>query len=367
MIKNNGHDSCGSGYTGRLSMNEMILPILAIIGGLVVLLWSADLFVSGSSNTAHILGMPPLMIGMIIVGFGTSTPEMVVSALASTQGNPGIAMGNAYGSNIANIGLILGSTAIISPILVHSKVLRKELPFLTSITVLSIVLILDHELGQVDAVILLAIFAVFFGWSIHVGRSKTPDSLADQVAGSGGDKSISGLKKSLVSLVVGLALLILSSRALVWGAVDVARTLGVSDLIIGLTIVAVGTSLPELASSLTAVRKGENDIAIGNVIGSNIFNTMIVIGIAGSIEPIEVNDEVLLRDMSTMGILTVSLFIFGYGFRGRQGRINRFEGLLLLSSYIAYTAYLIWTTLRVSENESIQTACQFQFLNQVCI
>jgi cation:H+ antiporter len=319
----------------------MSLAIAAVIVGLALLVWSAERFVEGAAATARYFGMSALLIGMVVVGFGTSAPEMVVSALAASQGNPGIALGNAYGSNITNIALILGLTALISPIAVHSQVLRRELPILTLLTVFAAWQLWDGFLSRWDAALLLLVFAGLMGWTIMQGRNKPQDSLADEVSDELSQREMP-LKRAIFWLIVGLLLLILSSRLLVWGAVEIAHSLGVSDLIIGLTIVAVGTSLPELASSVIAARKGEHDLALGNILGSNLFNTLAVVGIAGSISPMVVGAEVIYRDVLVMMGLTVSLFIFGYGFKG-QGRINRIEAVLLLSAYVAYTAYLIST------------------------
>ncbi|CRI66017.1 Inner membrane protein yrbG [Thiocapsa sp. KS1] len=319
----------------------MVLASLSVAFGLALLLWSADRFVEGSAVTARHLGMPPLLIGMVIVGFGTSAPEMVVSALAAMQGNPGLALGNAYGSNITNIALILGLTAIISPIAVHSSVLRKELPILAAVTVFAVVMLMDGDLTRTDAWAFLGVFAALMAWSVREGLHHRSDALAGEMTQEL-DAAEMPLRRALLWVVVGLVFLIVSSRLLVWGAVEIAHALGVSDLIIGLTIVAVGTSLPELASSIIAARKGEHDIALGNIIGSNLFNTLAVVGIAGAIHPMVVPPEVISRDMMVMGLLTLSLFVLGYGFRG-PGRINRIEGLLLLACYVGYTAYLIST------------------------
>ena len=317
----------------------MTLAFIAIAFGLALLVWSADRFVEGSACTARYFGMPPLLIGMVIVGFGTSAPEMVVSALAASQGNPGIALGNAYGSNITNIALILGITALISPIAVHSQVLRKELPILTAITALAAWQLWDGDITRLDAQVLLGVFAGLMGWTIWQGLRKKSDALGSEMEQELNIHAMP-IRNAVFWLIVGLILLIVSSRILVWGAVEIAQGFGVSDLIIGLTIVAVGTSLPELASSIIATRRGEHDIALGNVLGSNLFNTLAVVGIAGMIHPMEVGPEVFSRDILVMTVLTVSLFIFGYGFRG-PGRINRFEGLTLLAAYIGYTAYLV--------------------------
>ena len=317
----------------------MTLPLLALIAGLILLVWSAARFVDGAASAARHFGMPPLLIGMVIVGFGTSAPEMVVSAFSALQNNPGIALGNAYGSNITNIALILGVTALISPIAVHSLVLRKELPILTAVTVLAVFQLWDGDLLRSDAFVLLGVFASLMIWTVWQGLHKKSDSLGNEI-----EQELEGrakpLGRSLFWLGLGLVLLIASSRLLVWGAVEIALAFGVSDLIIGLTIVAVGTSLPELASTIIAARKGEHDIALGNVLGSNLFNTLAVVGIAGSIQPMKIASEVISRDMSVMIVLTVSLFLIGYGFRG-VGRINRYEGAGLLVCYLGYTIYLV--------------------------
>lgn len=322
----------------------MLFALLAIAIGLAVLVWSADRFVEGAAVTARHFNIPPLIIGMVIIGFGTSAPEMVVSAIAASQGNPGIALGNAYGSNIANIALILGITALISPILVDSTVLRRTLPLLTIVTLIAAAQLLDNAIGRGDAIVLLGVFFAVMTWTVVQGRrdqlsSTGHDALACEVSAELDGRSLP-LRKAVMWMVAGLVLLIASSRLLVWGAVTIAQGLGVSDLIIGLTIIAVGTSLPELASSVIAARKGEHDMALGNILGSNLFNTLAVVGIAGAIHPMAVGEDVLWRDMGVMIALTVSLFVIGYGFRG-QGRINRLEGALLLLAYIAYSTWLI--------------------------
>lgn len=322
----------------------MTLAILAILGGLALLVWSADRFVDGAAATAVYAGMPPLLIGMVIIGFGTSAPEMVVSAMAAADGNPGLALGNAYGSNITNMALILGLVAMISPINVHSQVLRKELPLLFVVSLVAGWQLLDGELSLQDGWVLLGLFFVVMGWSIVQGMRKGPDSLAGDVTTEIGTHTMT-LRTALIWLVIGLVLLIVSSRLLVWGAVTVAQGLGVSDLVIGLTIVAIGTSLPELASSLMAVKKGEHDLALGNVLGSGLFNTLAVVGIAATIHPLSLEPAVLYRDWSLMTALTVALFFMGYGFSGRPGRINRLEGAVLMTIYLVYAGYLISTVL----------------------
>jgi cation:H+ antiporter len=311
----------------------MTLPILAIVAGLVLLVYSADRFVLGSSATARHFGMPPLLIGMVIVGFGTSVPEMLVSLMAAMSGTPGIALGNAYGSNITNIGLILGATAVLGPVMVSSQVLRKELPILIGVTLLTAALLWDGSLDRTNALVLLAVFFVLVGWSVY------QDAFGQEMEQQAGTQPLA-LKAALGWTAAGLVLLIISSRMLVWGAMKVAVALGMSDLVIGLTIVAVGTSLPELASSLAAARRGEHDIALGNVVGSNLFNTLAVVGIAGAVQPMQVDPSALGRDLLVMGGFTVALFVMGYPVR-RAGRINRLEGAALLCAYAAYTVWLV--------------------------
>jgi len=320
----------------------MTLPVLAVLVGLALLVWSADRFVDGAAATAKHLGMSPLLIGMVIMGFGTSAPELVVSVMSAIDGSPGIALGNAYGSNIANIALILGLTAVIAPIAVHSQVIRRELPILLGVTAVAALQVYDGEITRVEAIVLLVLLVGLLGWNIYQGRRGQVDVLGGEVE----QELVSHpmpLKKALIWVGIGLALLVVSSRLLVWGAVDIAQFFGVSDLVIGLTVVAIGTSLPELASSIAAIRKNEHDMALGNVIGSNLFNTLAVVGLAGVIHPMAAEPEVFTRDMLVMGALTLALFFFAYGFRG-PGRINRIEGGLLLVAFASYTAYLLSTT-----------------------
>lgn len=319
----------------------MMLAVLAIVVGLGLLVWSADRFVEGAASTARYFGMPPLLVGMVIVGMGTSAPEMTVSVLAASQGSPGIALGNAYGSNITNIALILGLTALISPIIVHSQVVRKELPILMGVTLLAAWQLWDGEVSRADATVLLLVFAALMAWTIRQGMRSKRDSLGQEIEAELSEHEMP-IRHALMWTVIGLVVLIISSRLLVWGAVDIAQSLGVSDMIIGLTIVAVGTSLPELASSVIAARKGEHDIALGNIIGSNLFNTLAVVGLAGVIHPMAVDAEVFSRDILVMIGLTFLLFVMAYAFnKQRSGRINRIEGGFLMLCYVSYTSYLI--------------------------
>ncbi|MDO6568883.1 calcium/sodium antiporter [Alteromonas sp. 1_MG-2023] len=317
----------------------MLLASLAILIGLPVLLWSAGKFVGGAASVANHSGVSPLLIGMLIIGFGTSAPEIIVSIFAAAQGNSGIALGNAYGSNIANILLILGLTALISPIAVKSNIIKKEIPVLLGITFFASWQVLDQSVSKDDAFSLLGLFVLLISWSIWHGMQGSKDKLADEYSDEI-NASEGTIKTHIIWLITGLLLLVASSRMLVWGAVEVATYFGVSDTIIGLTVIAIGTSLPELASSLIAVKKGEHDLAIGNVIGSNMFNTLAVVGIAGTIQPMTVSADFLYRDVVVMLAATVALFIFCIGFK-RQGRLNRVEGGAFVAAYAIYTYWLI--------------------------
>ena len=315
----------------------MLISALALIVGLIVLVFSAQHFVDGAAACARRFGMPPLLVGMVVVGFGTSAPEMAVSVLAAIQNNPGIALGNAYGSNICNIALILGLTALIRPIAVPQRALRVETPILFVITALAAGQALDGRLGRVDALILLLVFAGLMTANIRSGlkkRGTAPEPVGPEAADM-------PLSRALLKVFLGLVALVLSSRLLVWGAVAIARNFGVSDLVIGLTIVAIGTSLPELASSLAAAAKGEDDLALGNILGSNLFNTLAVVGLAAGIRPIAVEPAVLSRDIPVMALLTLALYLVGWAPRGQTGRINRLEGGLHFAVYLSYTLMLL--------------------------
>ncbi|QFU01849.1 Inner membrane protein YrbG [Halomonas sp. THAF5a] len=318
----------------------MIVPAMAVVAGLVLLVWSAERFVDGAAATSARLGLSPLLIGMLVIGFGTSAPELVVSALAASQGNPGLALGNAYGSNIANIGLILGLVALISPLAVHSGVVRRELPVLGAVTLGSAALLWGGVIDRLEGMLLLGLLAAFIGYSIYLGLRQGSDVLGTEAEESLEAHPMS-LKAGLAWTGIGLVLLVASSRVLVWGAVAIAQGFGVSDLVIGLTVVAIGTSLPELASSISALRRGEHDLVLGNVVGSNLFNTLGVVGLAAVIAPIQAGGEVLLRDWSLMTLMTAMMALFAIGWRGRPGRLNRLEGAGLLAMFLGYTAYMV--------------------------
>lgn len=316
----------------------MLLDIAAIIAGFVLLVWGADRFVSGASSIASNLGLPPMIIGLTIVGLGTSAPEILVSGMAAVQGNPGLAIGNSIGSNIANIGLILGVTALISPLVVRSETLRREYPVLLAVSLGTLLLLMDGELGRLDGVILLAGLVALLYAMVRISLgSRASDPMTAEILAEMPETVSTG--RAVFNFSLGLALLLFSSRILVWGAVNIATEFGVSDLVIGLTIVALGTSLPELAASVASALKKEHDIAIGNVLGSNMYNLLAVLAVPGLLAPGGFDPQVLSRDMVMMIGLTLALFIMGYGFGG-SGRINRVEGLLLLLAFLSYQAVL---------------------------
>ena len=321
----------------------MWMELLAIAGGFVLLTWSADRFVVGASALAYNLNIPPLIIGLTIVSLGTSAPEILVSGVASLQGNSGLAIGNALGSNITNIALILGITALIMPLNVHSSIVRRELPVLLGVMLLALMLLLDGSLGRLDGIILLTGIPFMLAWMAHIGMKEksSHDPMSEEFADE--VPTDMTMAKAGFWTLVGALCLVASSKILVWGAVSIAQAIGVSDLVIGLTIVALGTSLPELAASVMSVLKNEHDIAIGNVIGSNIFNLLAVLGLPGLLSPGPVDAAVLTRDYPVMIGLTVALFIMAYGFRGRPGRLNRIEGALLVTAFVGYQTLLYFT------------------------
>ena len=321
----------------------MTLPILATIFGIFLLLYSADIFVDGASDTAKYFNIPSLLIGIVIIGFGTSMPELVVSFISGIERTPGIAIGNAYGSNIANIALILGTTALISPVIVNKSILKKELPILTFVTLVSLFLIIDKNISRVDSIILLFLFLGFMSYLIFDGLKASKNIKENESLKK--EKENISILKAILFVLIGLVLLVVSSKILVWGAVKIAASLGVSELVIGLTVVAVGTSLPELASSIVSARKNEHDLTFGNIIGSNIFNTLACVGIAGSIMPFSISKDIIFRDMGVLIFLTLILFLMGYNFKNKQGKISRFEGAFLLACYIAYTSILIFKSI----------------------
>lgn len=311
----------------------MILFFTAIIAGLIVLVLSADRFVNGSVATARNLGMSPMLIGLTIVAFGTSAPEMIVSGTAALADSSSLAVGNAIGSNIANIGLVLGITALVSPIPLKAMVLKREFPVLVISTLAVTVLFLDNHLGTWDGIIMLVILAISM-YFLTRNNLEAPE-LIEEVA----EIPSTSTPKAVFQLIVSLALLLASSKLLVWGASGVAREMGVSELIIGLTIVAIGTSLPELAASVASALKGHHDIALGNIIGSNLFNLLAVLPIPGLLNPATLEGEVLLRDYSIMLGLTIFLAAAAYIMQ-KKGYLGRALGVFLLFAYAGYLSLL---------------------------
>ncbi|MFO7563114.1 MAG: calcium/sodium antiporter [Enhygromyxa sp.] len=313
------------------------LPALAVVLGLIGLVFGADRFVFGASNLARRLGVSPLVVGMVIVGLGTSAPEILVSATAAIEGNGALAIGNVVGSNITNIALVLGVAALIRPIELHRDVVRRELPMVLLITAVVAGLLFNGDLTPFDGGVLVLLLALFLVRSIRAGKAASEEDDADK-------QPLIGHGRAALWVLIGLALLVGSSRAVVWGASTIASALGVSDLIIGLTIVAIGTSLPELASTAMSAVKGEHAMAIGNVIGSNIFNLVAVLPFPAFLDPGELDPGLLERDYAVMGGLTVLLLLFALG---QNGRINRVEGGVFTLVYFSYLALLVLTALDV--------------------
>lgn len=316
----------------------MWLAIVAVIIGLAVLVWSADTFIDGATDLAVKYNMPSFLIGVVILGVGTSAPEMVVSALSAMAGSPGLALGNAYGSNIINIALVLGATALISPIVIRASVIKHDLMLLIAATVLSVWLLYDGSLSLMDGmVLLLALVVVLFIQVILSLRGRDEDEL------NLNEHKHVNTAKAFITVLVGLALLVASSRSIVWGAVELATLWGMSELIIGLTIVAVGTSLPELVASIVAARRGEHDMALGNIIGSNLFNTLGVVGLAAVISPMTVEAAILSRDMVMVAMMTGLLFMLCLVALKQKGQLDKTAAAILLSTFIAYTVWLVQT------------------------
>jgi cation:H+ antiporter len=316
----------------------MIGACFAVVFGLVVLTYGADRFVVGAAATARNLGVSTLIIGLTVVGFATSAPEMITAADAAWAGNPAISIGNALGSNIANMGLVLGLTALLRPLQLHSRILKREYPIMFAAMGVALVLMSDGALGRVDGAILALGMVATMLTTVWLGtRSRPADPLVrefEQVA----PVPMSTLRSTLL-IMLGLIVMLGGAHLLVWGGVQIATLLGVSELVVGLTIVAVGTSLPELAASLMSGFKGEPEIAIGNVIGSNMFNMLGVLCLPGLIDPGEFPGEVLTRDFPTMIGLSFLMFVTSFGFRG-PGQINRYEGLMLFCAFCAYQWFL---------------------------
>ena len=319
----------------------MLSAVIQLVAGFLLLVWGADRLVAGASAFARNLGVSPLIIGLTIIGFGTSAPELVVSAVATLKGNAGLAVGNAIGSNIANMGLVLGVTALIYPLRLESNALKREYPMLLLVMLVCFLMALNGSYSRLEGWILLFSLFLVVVWIIRIGLNRPlSDPLAEEF-----DAEIPRdvpTRIALFWLTVGLIVLPVSSIFLVDGAITVARYLGVTDTVIGLTIVALGTSLPELATAITAALHREDDLAIGNIIGSNIFNLLGVLGIAATIHPISLLPIFLARDFPAMFLITGALYLMASDFRG-PGRIGRRSGGVLLMLFVGYMV-LVWMT-----------------------
>jgi len=325
-------------------ITSLMLPSLLLVVGLALLVISSNYFIEGAANVALRYKVSPLIIGVLIIGFGTSSPEIIVAIIASLEGNPGLAIGNAVGSNITNIGLVLGITALIAPLVVKSSVLRREFPILIIVTGFGLALIMDHRLGAIDGIILLTTLAAILGWMVYTNRNiSTNDPLTQDI-----NKELEELPKlsklkSFSYLFIGLVFLIISARMMVWGAVEIAEFFEVPDLIIGLTIIAIGTSLPELAAAITAALKNEVDLMIGNILGSNLFNILAVLAVPAILAPSLIDVEVLKRDYPIMLFFTVAMLLVALPRKG-SAAISRLEGGLLLTLFTAYLGLLYYST-----------------------
>ena len=316
----------------------MWIQLTLLVLGFVALIWSADKFLSGAAATATNMGVSKMMIGLTVVSVGTSAPEIVVASMAALDGNSLLAVGNAIGSNIANIGLVLGITAIITPLPFSANVLRKELPWLLGATFLAVILLFDRRLDFVDGIILL-LGLTYILWQLMASQSD-PEYSTEAISDELDDLPEMTNRQSIFWLTVGLIVLLISAQVLVYAATSIAATLGVSDLIIGLTVVAVGTSLPELAATVGSAIKGQPDIAIGNIVGSNILNILAVLAVPGLIHATDIDYAALWRDSGMMLALTLMLALFAYGLNSRAV-ITRFEGSVMLMAWIGYNLLLI--------------------------
>lgn len=320
-------------------MSTLLLPFSVLIVGMFLLIWSADRFVDGASGLARDLGLSPLIVGMLVVGFGTSAPELLVSGTAAIQGNPGLGIGNAIGSNITNIALVLGVTAMVVKLPVHSRTVKIELPIVFFSGVLAFWLIYQGGGFSVrDGWILFCCLIIVMSVLTYLAVVQSPTKILATEAEAELPKALP-LKQSIIWTILGLVILVASSKLIVWSATDIAEYFHVSDLIIGLTIVAIGTSLPELAASISSAVKGETDFAVGTVVGSNMFNTLGVLALPGIIGTSSVPDGVLTRDLPIMMCVTALLLLFGVGCWQKYS-IGRWKGLVLFLGFVFYEAYL---------------------------
>ncbi len=322
--------------------------LLFMLGGFVALAWSSDAFVDGASKVAKAMGISPFIIGMVIIGFGTSAPELCVSVMSGLSDHSNLSLGNAYGSCVFNIAAILGIAALIRPLVVKPATAICAAPLLTAISLISLFLLRNGVCSHSEAIILLLLFAIImplYCW-FDQKYSLMPKPSAPAKESEAGDETDAPVLGAVVKLVIGLLVLVGSSHLLVWGAVDFARAMGVSELMIGLTIVAAGTSLPELASAIASARRGEHEFVLGNIVGSNIFNTLAVVGIASFISPArDFSHYILSRDLPIMAVLSACIFLFGFNWHKPKspGSFSRVEGFVWLLVFVFYTAFVIYS------------------------
>lgn len=324
----------------------MLLAVSMILIGFIILIWSADLFVAGAASIAKNMGMSPIIVGLTIVSIGTSAPEILVAITASLSGSGELAIGNAIGSNIANIALVLGITVLVAPLMVQDRCMTSEIFMLLVATVFAGLLILDGELSSMDGWLMIALLALIIARLVKQ-QFKDPE-LLEEAGDEPGRLLTPG--RAWFSFLIGLALLIVSSRMLVWGAVHTALELGISELVIGLTIVAIGTSLPELAATIASAMRGHTEIALGNIIGSNLFNLLAVMAIPGIVTAHTLEPAVISRDYLCMALLTVflalAIFISRMRSKSKRGHayLGRTLGTILVSSYALYY-YSLYSTM----------------------
>jgi cation:H+ antiporter len=323
----------------------MLGNLVEVIAGLVLLIWGADRFVHGAAATARNMGIAPLLIGLTVVAFATSAPEILVSVVASLRGEPGLAIGNAIGSNIVNVGLVLGCVALIRPIQLRSATLRREMPALLAVTLLTVSLFLDSYLSFVDGVVMLTGLIIVMVWLTRLGMRSAPSDPIKKEYEAEIPKDVS-TRMAIIWLLVGIGTLLAGAHLLVDGSIEIARILGVSEVVIGILLVAFGTSLPELAVSLVSAMKGEYGLAIGNIVGSNIFNLLAVIGVAATISPSSLAPSVLSLHIFVMVAFTLVLFAMTYDYDGKS-ELSRIEGAALLLAFIAYDSYVVLQNVRM--------------------
>ena len=322
-----------------IPFEQYLLPALLAP---VLLAWGANRFVDGASALSFNLGMSPLLIGVLVMGFGTSIPELLVSVFSAARGNSGLSLGNAYGSNIMNIGLVLGLAAILSPVIVRRHVVRRELPLLILATAITAYFVMDLELSRSEGGILLALFVMLLLFLLWASSDDTAEP-HDAALRSHLEKHAVSLGKSIGYLVVGLAAIAVCAATLVWSARGIVGNLGLSELVVGVILLAIGTSLPELVVIVVAAKRKEHELALGNIIGSNLFNTLAVVGVAGLIATPALDRELIIRDLPVMFAFTAVLAVMAYGWGRRTGVINKVEGALLLVGVGAYLGYLVFT------------------------